>query len=71
MKVGEMEYTRAHKPIQDNQLHSITGDTDSQTSFVCQTCAIRSDNPKEVEFRDSLTIIYNKSYHTIKMSLIQ
>ena len=49
MQVGEIEYNHAHKPIQHNQLHAITGDTDS----LCETCAIGSDNLKEVEFRGS------------------
>ena len=42
-------------------MHAITGDTDSQTSSVCQHCAIGSDNLKEIEFRGSPAITYNKS----------
>ena len=36
MQVGEIEDNHAHKPIKHNQLHAITGDTDS----LCETCSI-------------------------------
>ena len=47
MQVGEIEYIYAYKPIQYNNVHAITGDTDSKTSSVCQQCANGSDILKE------------------------
>ena len=49
MQVSEIEYNHAHKPIHHNQPHAITGDINS----FCETCAIGSDNLKEIEFRGS------------------
>ena len=58
MHVGEIEYNQAYTPIQYNQPHAITGDTDSQTSSLCEACGIENrnlenDKPKEIEFRGS------------------
>ena len=56
MQVGEIEYNHAHNPIQYNNAHTKIGDTDSQTTSICQQCAIRNDNIKKIEFRRSPAI---------------
>ena len=61
MQAGEIEYNQAYKPIPYSQPHAITGDTDSQTSSVCEACGIENrnlenDKLKEIGFMGSREI---------------